>query len=169
MSRFAKWPRLAKAIAIVGALVVAAPASGLLDDAFSGNTDANSVDAGLDATEVVVGFDPLVSLDRLEVLANAEPSALPRYFDEEIGLLPGALDVRVNSDGSIVGYVVDNAAENAHQLVSQHMEAAGWSEVNLGAVQGSTYLKDSGLCRWALATFTQVGSVTSVVYRCVVA
>lgn len=168
MSVFAKCPRFVKAVVIVGAIVVAVPASNLLSDEFSGNTGANNFDNGLNAAGLVAGFDPLASLDRLEELANAAPSALPRYFEEEIGLPAGAFDVRVSSDGSIVGCVVDGEAENAHRLVSQRMIASGWSEVDLGAAQGSTYLKNSESCRWVLTTLTQVGSATSIVFRCVV-
>ena len=168
MNKLSKWHRHIKAAIIVSLLVGIVPASGLIGGASSRDSVVRNVDDGIDAAGLVAGFNHLESLERLEELTDVVPTALPRYFDEEIGLPAGAFDARVNSDGLIVGYVVDDVAESAHQLVSQHMVASGWSEVGLGAVQGSTYLKSSGSCKWALATFTQVGSTTSVVFRCVV-
>ena len=168
MSALAKWPRFVKAAAIVGAIVIAVPISSLFNGALFESTDASHVDRGIDAAGLVAGLDPRASLERLEEFANAVPSALPHYFEEEIGLPAGASDVRVSSDGSIVGCVIDGEVEKAHQLVSQRMVASGWSEVDLGAVRGSTYMKSTGSCRWALTTLTQVGSATSIVYRCVV-
>ena len=168
MSRPSSRSRLVKAVAIVGLLMVAAPASNLLGRALSGSSDARTVDGGLNAAGLVAGDDPFTSLERLEELAGSATVALPRYFEEEIGLPERACEVRVSSNGSIISYVVEDAVESVHQLVSKHMIDAGWSEVDLGAVQGSTYLKESGSCRWSLATFTEVGSATSVVFRCVV-
>lgn len=168
MSKLFKWHRPVKAMIIAGLLVAVAPASSLVDGAIVRNSSVRNGDEGLDAARLVAGFDPLASLVRLERLADAASSTLPRYFDEEIKLPAEASDARASADGSIVGYVVDGVVENVHQLVSRHMASLGWSEVDLGAVQGSTYVKSAGSCKWALATFTQVGSTTSVVFRCVV-
>lgn len=168
MSKPSNCPRIVKAAVVVCLLVAVAPLSKLLCGVFSCDSTARLVDGGIDAAELVAGIDPFASLGRLEKLAGLQPSVLPRYFEEEVGLPEGAREIRVNSDGSIVGYVVQDKAESVHQLVSRHMASFGWSEVELGAAKGSTYLKESGSCRWGMATFTQVGPATSVVFRCVV-
>ncbi len=94
---------------------------------------------------------------------NAELGAVPDWFDREIGLLPGARDVRVS--GAVVGYVVEGESGDALDALCAHMEERGWTCVLLGGVEGATFVKRTGACAWVLGTCTQTGSATSVVLR----
>lgn len=155
--------RQLKALAIVIALVFVAPA---LDYALGGVGEVHGVEAeqvGIDLSALSQTGDANSVLDGIEVMAN--PRGLPpTWFEEEIGVLPGAYDVRAS--GPVVGYSVQQECDEAVRLLKTHMINHGWTCVSLGSVEGATFVKDSGACTWALATCTQVGSTTSVVIRC---
>lgn len=158
--------RRVRAIALVAGLLVAIPASGLVVDSGYGVARAQASD-GLRASSVIDGLDPYGSLERIEQVAAGAEASLPPYFEEEIGLVEGARDLRADSSGLVVGYVLDMPCDQAAKAVSAHMEEAGWSEVELGGVSGATFVKEGGSCTWTLVTCTQAGSATSVVYRSV--
>lgn len=155
--------RLAKAIAIVAALVLVAPVS---QWAFGGTSDASVVpqaSAGLDAASLLEGGDPEAVLTRLEETAAIEQEA-PQWFQRELALPSEARDVRTS--GSVVSYIVEGESGQALEKVKALMAAKGWTCVPLGQAEGATFLKETGSCTWALATCTQVGSATNVVFRC---
>ena len=169
--------RRMRAVAIVAALVLAAPAvDAVLRAAPPPGGDARgSPVAGLDANALAGAGGPEAFLDRLEALADAgaqtsgaaNGASVPGAFAREIGFLDGARDVRVSEGGAVVGYLVEGDAEEVLERLNCNMEALGWTCVPLGEQWGSTYVKGGGACTWALASCTQVGTATSVVVRCV--
>lgn len=162
------YKRLAAAIAIVAAIVVAVP----LSDAVLRALDAQSAvvvePVGLNAGALLQGDSAEDVMTRLEEAAAAEGTAgdAPAWFQGEIGFLPGARDVRVGSGGAVVGYIVSGDCGDVLEQLCAHMGKHGWSSVPLGEVCGATFVKEGGTCAWALATCTQVSSSTSVVFRC---
>ena len=112
---------------------------------------------------------PAASDDVLEAAVDLVDSPLadvPPQYAAEIGMPAGVRDVRVSSDGAVVGYVVEGAADEVAKEVDACFTARGWISVSLGGIEGRTYLKQEGCYTWALMTATQVGDSTSVVVRC---
>jgi len=160
--------RVAKAFSLVVGLVCLVPMSGLARGGASGQVPSSSIAGGISASEIICGLDMHAMLDRLEDAGGLNNGKAPAYFEREIGVIEGARDVRASGDERIVGYIMDCPATQAQQRVSQWMMGRGWTEVSLGSVSGATFVKKGGDCRWALASCTQVGSATSVVYRCAI-
>lgn len=158
--------RLACACAIVVATIAAAPLSGALAGQPAA-AQTPTISEGLRASDVVNEPDPLQALSKLELAAECAPYYLPPYFEQEIGLLAGARDVRVSEDGCVVGYVMDESPPETFERLCMHMRGAGWTEVPLGNIMGATFIKEEGSCTWALASCVEVGCSTSVVFRCV--
>ena len=164
--------RLLKAIAIVVALVVAAPFIDSVAKVASPQLDTAAQSAfseGLDARAIIGAKGADEALEQIERAGEPAGRAVPRVFSDEIGMLPGARDVRVNEDGSVIGYLVEEDARTVFDAVSAAMEARGWSSVALGEEGAATFVKSGGHCTWALVTCTQTGAATSVVVRSVVA
>lgn len=160
--------RLAMAVAIVVVLVAAVPITGIAFEALSGSPAQAVADGGIRAADIVGEGDAGETLNKIEELADASQAKLPAYFEEEIGLLDGARDVRANDTGRVVGFLVDGSSHEAFDCVRENMIRTGWSEISLGETEGATFVKEGGSCTWALVTCTQVGPATAVVYRCVV-
>ena len=161
--------RLLKALAIVLVVFLAVPG---VDAVIRGTPSRQSADAaglGIDSRFLTEAGDAESSLGRIEELASAGAADVPDAFAEEVGFLPGARDVRVSGDGSVVGYVVSQSCSDALDLIAEQMETGGWTAVSLGRVEGATFIKPEGVHRWALITCTQVDASTSVVVRSVVA
>ena len=156
--------RLVLAIAIVAVIVFCPAAIGLVlpekttgervqaHSAFSLAQDASTPDAALDEIE-----------DRLDGAASTAPA----QFAEEAGLPSGARDVRVSDDGMVVGFSIDGEPDEAIATIDEIMEAKGWTAVDLGGIDGKTYVKNEGLYAQVVMTATQVGGSTSIVMRCV--
>ena len=159
--------RLLRASAIVAAIILAAPCVNAFAQAF----DADEVSAGefpgLRSQDMPKDGGALAMADWLESVANPARVDVPQAFADEVGVLPGARDIRVDDAGLVVGYVVDGKAESVLAALDEHMRGNGWTCVSLGGRVGTTYLKDAGRCRWVLATCTQVDESTSVVMRCI--
>ena len=160
--------RLAAAVAIAVGLVAAVPLSGYVIEGVTASPEQAMADGGIRAEDLVEAADVNATLGRIEQLADAGQGQLPGWFEEEIGLLRGARNVRVDGTGHVVGLLVDGALHDALEDVRESMMRAGWSAVSLGEAEGATFVKEGGTCTWALVTCTQVGSSTAVVYRCVV-
>ena len=168
--------RLAKALAITMALVFCVPAVEALADAGSvpESEPGSSVAAfegprrvGIDAQALIGQGDAYAFLTRLEEASLPNEPVLPQAFMLEVDLPRRYRDLRATEDGTVIGCVVDAPINVVEQDVRSRMSAKGWSEVSLGAVEGSTYIKSGGICTWVLVTYTQVGDATNVVYRCV--
>ena len=109
---------------------------------------------------------PFTTLDRVEALADSALAWPSMQFCDEVGLPAEARDVRVSAGGSVVGFVVDGDVADVLEAVDSTLQSKGWTAVELGAVDGSTYVKTGGSYSWALVTGTQVGESVSVVVRC---
>lgn len=155
--------RQAKAIAIVVALILFVPATGFLFREEGATDAAELANAGINASALSSAGDVDAMLERLEALAESTESP-PAWFSDEIGILPEARNVRVS--GSVVGYSVTGDSDKTLQLLRANMFDRGWTCVSLGGLEGATFVKESGVCTWALVTCAQVGSTTSVVVRC---
>lgn len=163
------WERSVRALAIVLAIVLMVPGVEAIAR-FAHSANAQTVSTSeLSASSLIDSFDAEASLERIEQAASIEGRALPPSFGEEIGMLPGARDIRMNEDGSVIGYVVDREGDETLSQLRKHMEQKGWTAVDLDEACGATFVKAEGSITWALATCTQVGSATSVVIRCVIA
>lgn len=158
--------RLRMACVIVVVLVFGVPVTDALVSRGKGNSlpsEASAVDAGLRSIDEG-DFDSF--LDHLDAMAEGESGELPKYFLAEIGVPGNCRDIRVDSTGTVVGYVVDGDVESALGDLERRLTSRGWQGVLLGGIDGMTFVKEGGECTWALATCTQTGSSTSVVFRC---
>lgn len=156
--------RLACAVAIV-AFVVAFPV--VLDAAMNvwGHEGSGRQAQTPAAFPRLDAGDPLGSLDALEEKLDAVGGEVGSAFMEEVGLLPGASDVRVSNGGAVVGYSVEGDASDAIARIDTDLSEKGWTGVSLGELEGETFVKKEGVYRWMLVTATQVGESTSVVER----
>lgn len=168
--------RLAKALAITMTLVFCVPAVEALADAGStqGADFGSGVAAfegsryeGISARTLIGQGDAFSFLARLEEATSSNEPVLPQAFELEVDLPRRYRDLRATDDGRVIGCVVDAPVSAVEQDIRSRMPAKGWSEVPLGSVEGSTYVKSGGRCSWVLVTYTQVGDATNVVYRCV--
>lgn len=155
--------RLAVAVLAVGGLFAVAALTGgspeLMDDASFGSareTFATGGRAGLDAV-----------LDEASARLDAELGSVPDGAAGEVGLPENARDIRVSAGGGVVGYVVDCDCDIALESIATRFVADGWAKVDLGGIEGCTFVKEDGSGGWALVTANQVGASTSVVIRSV--
>lgn len=158
--------RLATALFVVVALIAAVPVSGV----FVGRAPAVEAEAprydGIRVQALSQAGDVDEVANLLEGMARAEgEDAVPAWFRQEIGFLPGARDIRTDGTAT-VGYLINGDGENGLAAMTAHMASRGWTAVPLGDVSGATFMKRSGACTWALATCTPVGPSTSIVFRC---
>ena len=110
---------------------------------------------------------PDAALDEIEARFDGVASTAPVQFAEEAGLPSDARDVRVSDDGMVVGFSVDGEPDKAIASIGEIMKAKGWVAVDLGGIDGKTYLKNEGPYTQVVMTATQVGGSTSIVMRCV--
>lgn len=157
--------RLMRAIALVALVVFAAPIASGLHNAAEAASESETAQAQIDARSIIGNGNPDEMLTEIEKAASVDQGQVDELFRAEIGLLPGARDIRTTADGSVVGYLVDNDAARVLDELNTFMEGNGWSAVPLGSVEGMTFIKEEGGCTWALATCTSVGNATSVVFR----
>ena len=158
--------RALKALALVMAVLLMVPGVEALLKVAWPPSKAVAVAEGIDSQALLRVGDPFEALDRLDGVADAGNGDVPAELSEEVGLLPGARDVRVDATGAVLGYVVPGESSAVERLLCDRMKSFGWSAVSLGGVEGATYLKSQGTFTWALVTCTQVDDTTSVVVRC---
>ena len=158
--------RLIAAAAVVTVLIAIVPISGfLVGDKSAADANAPAF-VGIHAQALAQADDIEGMLNQLEDMARVEGEApTPAWFQREIGVLPNARDVRTDGT-SVVGFLVDGTSDEVLAALTSHMEGRGWIAVPLGEVEGATFVKQTGVCTWVLATCSQTGSVTSVVLRC---
>lgn len=163
--------RTKKAVVVVSLVVLLAlcldpllGAAGLGES--SGISGAEGV--GLDAGALIEGHDAFESLAKIEEAASTGETTVPQVFLEEVGVLPGAQDIRSMGNGTVVGYVVDGESQEVMDLLDESLRKRGWKAVPMGLEGGATFIKSGGRCTWALATCTQMGSSVSVVLRSVI-
>lgn len=158
--------RLFAALLIAAALVLSVPVADALIGWCRETGQAASGQPIVGLGKPGAAGDPLAVLDGIEVDIDATGAPVPDYFAEEVGLPEAYRDVRVDGTGRIVGCVVDGRADEVIAGIVGHMEDRGWTAVPLGQAEGATFVKAGGACTWVLATCTQIGDSTSVVYRC---
>lgn len=160
-----KW-RLARAVAIVLALLCVAPGVDVALGMVGGADTGASPVSRFEASPYIDGDDPFGTLDRIDSALEVGEAVLPESFSEELHLLEGADDLRVDPTGMVVGYNVEGSEDEVLERIVSIMGDKGWTSVPLGRVTGSTFVKSEGRYTWALVTCTQVGDCTSVVTRC---
>lgn len=169
-ARDAELYRPLKAVAVMLAIVVAAPGADVVLRFVAGPHEAHSahaLEAGISASQLIDAGDAFGTLDRMEAVVEPRASGVEDSFYREVGLLAGARDARASPEGDVVGYVVDGQCADVLDRLTSHMEERGWTAVSLEGSQGATFVKASGACTWVLATCTQAGEATSVVMRSV--
>lgn len=154
------------ALLIAAALVLSVPVADALIGRCRETGEAASGHPIVSLGKSSIAGDPLTVLDGIEVGIDATGASVPSYFVEEVGLPEAYRDVRVDDTGHVVGCVVDGRADEVIASIVGCMENRGWTTVPLGQAEGATFMKAGGACTWVLATCTQVGDSTSVVYRC---
>lgn len=140
-------------------------ASGHVERALEAKTHADGVLSGVDARQVLEAESAEDVLARIEDMLSVSNGGLSDAFQREIGIVAGGRDVRMASNGLVVGYVCAGEAESVMEELADHMAERGWTRVPLGGVCGATFMKGEGAFTWVLVTCTQVGDVTSVVIR----
>lgn len=156
--------RLVLAIAIVMMIVFCPAAIGLV---LPEQTTKESVQAHSAFSFAQDARTPDAALDEIEARLDGIASTAPVQFAEEVGLPTNARNVRVSDDGMVVGFSVDGESNEVIASIGEIMKAKGWVAVDLGGIDGKTYLKNEGLYAQVVMTATQVGDSTSVVMRCV--
>ena len=155
--------RLVLAIAIVAVIVFSPAAIGLVlpEQTMEEGVEARSAFSfGRDAST------PDVALDEIEARLDGAVSIVPAQFAEEAGLPPDVRDVRVSDDGMVIGFAIDGETDEAVASVDEFMETKGWTAIDLGGIDGKTYVKNEGPYSQVVMTATQVGGSTSIVMRC---
>lgn len=102
------------------------------------------------------------ALDEEGVVGRARA---PDGFEEEVLLLHGRVDVRVDERARVVGFTMSGTAEEVFLAVSRDLEALGWIGVESGLPNCGTFVKDEGLYRWLFASCVWTGGSTSVVVQ----
>ena len=161
--------RFGRALAVVAVLLALPFVASFAVPERSASAVAGRQGGLLESARVVSSGGYSEALERIEAAAVAGRSEAPAYFEEEAYLHPAARDLRANEEGTVIGYMVDADSEDVFAQIRDAMCERGWTEVPLGGVRGSTFLKTGGECTWALVTCTQVDGTASVVFRCVVA
>ena len=103
---------------------------------------------------------------RLEGAAGSADDGVSEGFLREVGLPPKCRDVRSDDAGRVVGCTVDGGSGEVLGGIERRMQGSGWACVPLGNGEGATFVKEGGGITWVIVTCTQVGSATSVVFRC---
>jgi hypothetical protein len=153
------------AIAFVVGLVLAVALSGALER----QAKVADSDEGADGIDAATTMRALVQSDDKSLKGLWAEDALPDELTAEVALPVGSRDVRVSPTGTVIGCVVDGVSpQDVLADLRAQMKNLGWSCVPLGGLDGATFVKDGGLCEWALVTCTQTGQSTSVVIRCAV-
>lgn len=102
-------------------------------------------------------------LDRIEELGKVGESYDQDALIQEIEIPFEATHFRFDSSTSIFSFELTGECFAVSQNLSELWALRGWKEVPLGGLNGSTFLKDEGIYRWMLITYTQVGRSVCVV------
>ena len=162
---------LAALLLIVGAVVLAIAVDGVLDAVGA----ASKVDRALAAADAQsqaryafdgasgVGGDGEVAPIADERTGTA---ALPSWFEDELLSLDSARSVRVSREGGVVGFSRACSADDAFAQVKASLSSKGWFESKTGVERCSVFVKEGGVCRWAMVSCVPVGTGASVVVQC---
>lgn len=164
----ASYRRSAKAVVIVALLIGLVPGVEAVRSLVAEPIGGERAALGIRTESLTFGVDPIEAIDAVGRAAEVGDRDLPELLADEVVVLDGARDVRIDDSESVVGYVVDGVEAHVLERLASRMEDQGWTSVPMGEVCGSTFVKQGGRCTWVLATCTQVGSAVSVVMRCVI-
>lgn len=92
-------------------------------------------------------------------------AAVPPWFAEELFSPDGALESSVSEDGRVVGLVLSGTAAQRAPNVSEELVERGWVGVPSGVDGCATFVKEGGLCRWAMVSCIDVPGGVSVVVQ----
>ena len=148
--------RLVIALAIVATLFLALLVSG-------GRFRAD--EESINAWNRVDIADPVELIDAYEAKLENDIATPSDAFMEEVGLPPGARDVRYRQGTGVVGFVLDTDVDSAQQRLNGLFRAKGYSAYDLVGVPGATYSKPGGALAWVVALCVEVDGSTSVVLR----
>lgn len=94
--------------------------------------------------------------------------AVPSWFEEELFALGGAKSVRVSGEGGVVGFSCAHSAESEFSQIEGELARKGWVESETGIEGCSVFVKEGGVCLWAMVSCVPVGEGASVVVQCVI-
>lgn len=94
--------------------------------------------------------------------------AVPSWFEEELFALGGAKSVRVSGEGGVVGFSCAHSAESEFSQIEDELACKGWVESETGIEECSVFVKEGGVCLWAMVSCVPVGEGASVVVQCVI-
>ena len=94
--------------------------------------------------------------------------AVPSWFEEELFALGGAKSVRVSGEGGVVGFSCAHSAESEFSQIEGELTRKGWVESETGIEGCSVFVKEGGVCLWAMVSCVPVGEGASVVVQCVI-
>ena len=156
------------ALAVVGALCVAASQSGLLDSLGAGlsqsETGHEGSYVGRAREEVLEGGDLEDVLGESGLLVGGEAKA-PGWFAHDLFSLEGFEVIAATDDWSVAWLSTQLASGEALELIAERMGSSGWTGYESGAENQATFVREEGSCRWAMASCFQTGGSTDVVMR----
>ena len=94
--------------------------------------------------------------------------AVPPWFEEELFALGGAKSVRVSGEGGVVGFSCAHSAESEFSQIECELACKGWVESETGIEGCSVFVKEGGVCRWAMVSCMPVGEGASAVVQCAI-
>lgn len=94
--------------------------------------------------------------------------AVPSWFEEELFALGGAKSVRVSGEGGVVGFSCAHSAESEFSQIEGELTRKGWVESETGIEGCSVFVKERGVCLWAMVSCVPVGEGASVVVQCAI-
>lgn len=94
-----------------------------------------------------------------------EGGAWERFSSEALDLSRYS-EVRIHSEGSVVGFTTPLRAEDAFRDMAGCLERGGWTAVPSGVATEGTFIKSSGEYTWLYISCIQMGDSTSVVVQC---
>lgn len=103
--------------------------------------------------------------ERSVVESVREREEAPEWFSREVFSLDDVRDIRANDDWTVVGFVRDDAPEEALDGLAAEALSRGWQVAESGVAGTVTGKKDEGRCRWMAISCTAVGGATCIVVQ----
>lgn len=160
-------------LSIAAAVVLAIAIDDALDVANAATKMGRAFSAGEEGAraQLVLGGGSAASDDGAVASFAGEQTgeeALPSWFEEELFALDSARSVRVAEAGGVVGFSCAESAEDELSRLREQLSSKGWVESRTGVEGRSVFVKEEGICRWAMVSCVPVGVGTSVVVQCTV-
>lgn len=94
-----------------------------------------------------------------------EKAEVPGWFADELHPLDAFEFVAATHDWTAVWLKSQHEPGDALRFLAEELAASGWSGYESGLENQVTFVKEDGLCQWAMMTCSQVGEETDVVVR----